>query len=268
MCIKIEMSSLWLNEGPVFIVFGYRYYTCSLTLYALNSYLPHMRDTISSNSLLADAVDVDATSFTTDLAKTIVLIADDHMLVRDGLKLLVAGILGDVQFLEAGDADSLLRMADSHATIQVGLVDLNMPGMERGFRLAELARRHPSLRLVVVSALTTPDVVRRTLEIPTVYAFVPKSASSDQMRLAIESAMQSIKLPYMHTLGQDTKLDAVLTPRLEQIRALLRQGMSNKLIASTLGISEGTVKNHMSEIFKVLHVSNRTQAAQIDSDSL
>ena len=58
-----------------------------------------------------------------------------------------------------------------------------------------------------------------------------------------------------------------LSPRLEEVRALLKQGMTNKRIAQTLNISEGTVKNYMTEIFRALNVSNRTQAAQYDPDT-
>lgn len=197
-----------------------------------------------------------------------VLIADDHALVRDGIKMLVCGILGPVRFVEAGDGNALAEAVRGHAGVQLALVDLNMPGMERGYRLAALAREHPALPLVVVSALTAPDVVRRTMEIPTVYAFVPKSASAEHMRAAIASALSGQKLPFSPVLGDARRPEVSLTPRMEEIRSLLRQGMSNKLIARTLGISEGTVKNHMSEIFKALHVSNRTQAAQMDLDRL
>jgi DNA-binding NarL/FixJ family response regulator len=125
-----------------------------------------------------------------------VLIADDHVLVRDGIKLLVSSILGSVRFLEAGDGHSLARVVQLQPTIDLTLVDLNMPGMEKGFRLAELTRQRPSLAVVVVSALTSPDVVRRTLDIPGVYAFVPKSATSDRMHAAIEAALQGTRLPY------------------------------------------------------------------------
>jgi DNA-binding CsgD family transcriptional regulator len=59
-----------------------------------------------------------------------------------------------------------------------------------------------------------------------------------------------------------------LTPRQEEIRRMLRQGMSNKVIAAALGISEGTVKNHVSEIFKALNATNRTQAAQRDRSTM
>ncbi len=197
-----------------------------------------------------------------------VLIADDHVLVRDGIKLLVSGLLGPVQFLEAGDGRSLLDVARLHPELKLALVDLNMPGMDKGFRLTELAREHPSLAVVVVSALTSPDVVRRAMDVPTVYAFVPKSAPSDRMRSAIEAALIGTRLPYQPVADAGRVLDLALTPRLEEVRALLRQGMSNKLIASTLGISEGTVKNHMTDIFRALNVSNRTQAARHDPDTL
>ncbi len=166
------------------------------------------------------------------------------------------------------DDHALMRAARVHPTARLGLVDLNMPGMERGFRLTELAHRHPNLPLVVISALTSPDVVRRTLEIPSVHAFVPKSAPSEHICAAIDAALQGRKLPFAHRAPEARRPEVVLTPRMEEVRQLLRQGMSNKLIARTLGISEGTVKNHMSEIFKALQVSNRTQAAQLDADSL
>ena len=197
-----------------------------------------------------------------------VLIADDHALVRDGMRGLVAAWLGDARCIEVGDGDALMRAAAAHPAARLALVDLNMPGMERGFRLAELAHRHPGLPLVVISALTSPDVVRRSLDMATVHAFVPKSAPSEQIGAAIDAALEGRKLPYAHRAPEARRPDVVLTPRMEEVRQLLRQGMSNKLSARTLGISEGTVKNHMSEIFKALQVSNRTQAAQLDADTL
>ncbi len=195
-----------------------------------------------------------------------VLVADDHLLVRDGLKLLVASILGPVRFLEAGDADSLLHMARSVPPPSLALVDLNMPGMDRGSRLAELAHRCPRLPVVVISALTSPDVVRRTLDIASVHAFVPKSATAEHMRAAIEAALQGARLPFDANFSDSAEPQILLAPRLEEVRNLLRQGMSNKLIASQLGISEGTVKNYMSEIFRALNVTNRTQAARFEAD--
>ncbi len=200
--------------------------------------------------------------------KTTILIADDHALVRDGMRALVASVLGDVLCTEAADADSLMQAAGGDPPAQLALVDLNMPGMEKGFRLAELARRYPALPVVVISALTSPDVVRRTLELPNVFAFVPKSAPSDDLCTAMAAALRGQRLPFNPRVADSRRPEVLLTPRMEEVRQLLRQGMSNKLIASTLGLSEGTVKNYMSEIFRALNVSNRTQAAQLDADTL
>lgn len=201
-------------------------------------------------------------------AAVTVLIADDHALVRDGMRGLIASLLGAVRCVEAADGEALLRAAERHPGARLALVDLNMPGMERGLGLATLARRHPALAVIVISALTSPDVVRRTLEMPSVHAFVPKSAPSGQLRAAIEAALNGRRLPFAGRAAPVAEAPGALTPRMEEVRQLLRQGMSNKQIARTLGISEGTVKNHLSEIFRVLQVSNRTQAAQIDAERL
>ena len=200
--------------------------------------------------------------------KTRILIPDDHALVRDGMRALVAGVLDGVHCTEAADAETLLKAAASEPPAQLALIDLNMPGMEKGFRLAELARRHPGLPVVVISALTSPDVVRRMLALPNVYAFVPKSAPSDTLCAVIAAALRGERTPFAQQLADARRPDVVLTPRMEEVRQLLRQGLSNKRIASQLGLSEGTVKNYMSEIFRALNVSNRTQAAQMDADRL
>jgi DNA-binding CsgD family transcriptional regulator len=71
-----------------------------------------------------------------------------------------------------------------------------------------------------------------------------------------------MKLPTEQIKGSSAHGQAALTPRQDEIRLMLRQGMSNKAIATSLGISEGTVKNHISEIFRVLNATNRTQVAQ------
>src|SRR5580658_2671181 len=181
------------------------------------------------------------------------------MLVRQGIKLLVEGVISPVHFLEAADGDSLLKLAGSN-TVSLALIDWKMPNMREGLCLGEMARRHPDTPIVVISAFTSPDVVRLALDIPTVYAFVAKSGGVEDISAAIQAAMQRLKLPPRLTRTGGALQTPVLTPRQSQIRRLLRQGMSNKVIAQTLGISEGTVKNHISEIFRILKTTNRTQA--------
>jgi DNA-binding NarL/FixJ family response regulator len=192
-----------------------------------------------------------------------ILIADDHALVRDGLKLILAKAFPQAQILEAGDAESMLRATRSTAGLGVAVVDLSMPGMELGNKLDTLAQLHPNLPLVVLSAFSTPDVVHRTLEVPTVYAFVPKSASANHMCLAVQGALQGIKM-MLPLATEYAPWDVGLTPRLREILVLVRQGKTNKQIARVLNITEGTVKNRVTEIFRALNVSNRTQAAQYE----
>lgn len=198
------------------------------------------------------------------LAPTI-LIADDHDLVRDGVKLMVAAIWPGARLLEAADAGALRQQARSLAGPALALVDLNMPGMDKGAGLALLARECPRLRVVVVSALTSPDVIRRALDLRNVYAFVPKSAGGQYMRQALEAALAGRRLAHEPPASAPLD-DGRLTPRMEEIRHLVKQGLSNKQIARQLNLSEGTVKNYLSEIFRLLQVSNRTQAARYDPE--
>ena len=198
------------------------------------------------------------------LPQATVLLADDHMLVRHGLKMLVSSLLGEVRFVEATDGDALLHAMHNNPAASLALIDVKIPAMQGGHRLLEFAQRHPRIPLVVVSALTSPHFARRIMNIHSVYAVVPKSATTDCVRVAINSAMAGRKVP----LPPPGRADAVqpallLTPRQRQICTLLRQGMSNKMIAGMLGIGEGTVKNHISDIFRVLNATNRTQAAQM-----
>ena len=112
-------------------------------------------------------------------------------------------------------------------------------------------------------------MVRRALELPTVYAFITKSAGSARMREAMLAALAGRKLsfepPAIHSA--EAAPGAALTPRMQEIRGLLQRGWSNKHIAQQLHLSEGTVKNYRSEIFRLLQVSNRTQAAQYDDET-
>lgn len=169
----------------------------------------------------------------------LILIADAQTPVRERLKMLVAQILGEARFLDAHDGTSLLKAA-AHAEVCLALVDLDMEGMNGGARLVELSRMYPQLPLVIV----------------------PKNSGIALMRAAVEAAMAGCSSPAVRTERAQARATRVLTPRQEQIRNLLRQGMSNKMIARVLGISTGTVKNHITEIFRVLNATNRTQAAQ------
>lgn len=192
-----------------------------------------------------------------------VLIADDHALVRTGIKMLVNGVLGEIRFVEVADGDALLAAVQEPLALRLAIVDLQMPKMFAGRRLADVALAQPEVPLIVLSSVGSAEVMRQAMAIPTVYAFLLKSASTETIHAAIEAALARTKFSAAPE-ASEVRPVAGLTPRQEQIRALLRRGMSNKTIAAELGISEGTVKNHITEIFKVLKTSNRTQAAQTE----
>ena len=201
----------------------------------------------------------------TQVNKVKILLADDHQLVREGLKLLIGQFGGAPEFLEAHDYASLRDQLRAHPEVDLAVVDLNMPGTNHGAGLESLASAYPAVPVVVVSAFTSPDTVRKVLVCPSVYAFVPKNGSPDCVRRAMQAGLARNKIGEVNDASAETMQAAeTLPPRLVAVRALLREGKSNKMIAQQLGVGEGTVKNYMSEIFKALKVTNRTQAARFD----
>jgi DNA-binding NarL/FixJ family response regulator len=194
-----------------------------------------------------------------------ILIADDHQLVREGLKLLIGQLDAGLSFVEAKDYASLRAQLLAHPELAAAVVDLHMPGSEQGDGLQAVAKAHPHLPLVIVSAYSSPDVVRKALMLSTVYAFVPKNGSAACMHTALKAALARDKIGEVSDAAPEAaRSPDLLAPRLAAVRELLREGKSNKVIAHELGLSEGTVKNYMSEIFKSLKVNNRTQAARFD----
>lgn len=177
--------------------------------------------------------------------------------------MLVSSVLSGAEFIEVADGDVLLEVMTATApALRLALIDLQMPNMFSGKRLAEIARLRPDVPLIALSSISSQEVTWRVMKIPTVYALVPRSASAETMRAAIEAAIARMK--FSGISDPKAPAGARLTPRQEQIHALLRCGMRNKMIAAELGISVGTVKNHVRAILKVLNASNRTQAAQTE----
>ena len=202
-----------------------------------------------------------------------ILIADDHALVRDGLRLVLQQLAADEPcvFVEALDYQSLNQQLRAHPTLDLAVVDLQMPGAQRGTSLEGISRSFPDLPLLVVSAFSSPDVVQKVLLLPSVYAFVPKGAGHGCLLAAAQACLQRRKAGEISDVpAPNPPLGAnelALAPRLAAVHALLRVGKSNKEIAYELDLSEGTIKNYMSEIFRHLKVVNRTQAARLNENS-
>jgi DNA-binding NarL/FixJ family response regulator len=189
------------------------------------------------------------------------LLADAHALVREGLKHVIWRKRPHIRFVEFSNAISLMKGYSIAPEASLALVDISMPGMVRGAGLTRIARALPGIPMVIVASIEDPALVQRSRSIPAVRSIVTKNSSAEQLHVAIDAALAGDRLMLAVPPNSALKPKAGFTPRMIEVHTLLCQGMGNRSIADALNISEGTVKNYMSEIFRALGVSNRTQAA-------
>lgn len=197
-----------------------------------------------------------------------VLLADDHALFREGVRLVLESLVEEpLEVVEASDFIQALAFIRSGFDVDVGLVDLNMPGMDGFSGIEALKRASPDLHLVVVSASQAPQDVRRALDAGAV-GYITKSSSSAAMLEAIRKVLSGdtflspgLELPATPSGEDADAIKTLLTPRQRDALAMLRQGKSNKEIARDLDLAEITVKLHVTAILRALGVENRTQAA-------
>ncbi len=196
------------------------------------------------------------------------VIADDHPLFRGALREAVAGMLERVEIAEAGTFDQVVELLDRGGDVDLILLDLKMPGV-RGFSgLMYMRAQYPSLPVVVVSANDDPTAIRRCMEFGA-SGFIPKTLGIDVMRGAIRRVLDGgVWTPPDVDLsaGSDAETAelmarmATLTPQQVRVLMMLSEGLLNKQIAYQLGVSEATVKAHVSAILQKLGVESRTQA--------
>jgi DNA-binding NarL/FixJ family response regulator len=196
------------------------------------------------------------------------VIADDHPLFRGALREAVTGLFQHVEIGEAGSFEDVATLLESGGEVDLILLDLNMPGV-RGFSgLIYLRAQYPSVPIVVVSANDDPTVIRRCMDLGT-SGFIPKTLGIEEMRAAIKRVLEGgVWTPSDVDLstGADTETAnlmarlASLTPQQVRVLMMLSEGLLNKQIAYELGVSEATVKAHVSAILQKLGVESRTQA--------
>jgi DNA-binding NarL/FixJ family response regulator len=196
------------------------------------------------------------------------LIADDHPLFRGALREAVSGLFQQVEIGEAGSFEDVTKLLESGGEVDLILLDLNMPGV-RGFSgLIYLRAQYPSVPIVVVSANDDPTVIRRCMDLGT-SGFIPKTLGIEEMRGAIKRVLEGgVWTPPDVDLsaGADTETANLLarlgslTPQQVRVLMMLSEGLLNKQIAYELGVSEATVKAHVSAILQKLGVESRTQA--------
>jgi len=196
------------------------------------------------------------------------VIADDHPLFRGALREAVSGLYRNADIAEAGVFDDVAKILDKGGDVDLILLDLSMPGV-RGFSgLMYLRAQYPSVPVVIVSANDDPVVIRRCMDFGA-SGFIPKTLGVEVMREAIASVLKGgVWTPPDVDLSATTDAEtsallgrlSTLTPQQVRVLMMLSEGLLNKQIAYELGVSEATVKAHVSAISQKLGVESRTQA--------
>lgn len=187
---------------------------------------------------------------------------------RGALREAVTGLFSQVDIAEAGTFEEVTDLAERGGDVDLILLDLSMPGV-RGFSgLMYLRAQYPSLPVVVVSANDDPTVIRRCMEFGA-SGFIPKTLGIDSLRQAVIRVLQGeVWTPPDVDLTRQSDAEtaamiarlATLTPQQVRVLMMLSGGLLNKQIAYELGVSEATVKAHVSAILQKLGVESRTQA--------
>ncbi len=192
------------------------------------------------------------------------LIIEDHPLYRDALIHLMQEIIGKSETVATNSAEKGLRLAETLPNLALILLDLGLPGLNGIEAIIAFHRKMPLIPIIVVSASENRQEVATALHEGAI-AFVSKAVSAEIMTDVVRRILSgAITEPEWITAnGKNTIQDEFwpkLTVRQHETLVLLSEGHSNKEIALRLGLSEMTIKVHVSALFRVLNVVNRTQA--------
>ncbi len=192
-----------------------------------------------------------------------ILIVDDHPVVRDGLKGMLAGQNG---FELAGEAANGLQAVEQAAQLvpDVVLMDLRMPELDGVEATARIRRDLPGVRVLVLTTYDTDAEILHAIEAGAT-GYILKDAPREELFRAIRATAQgqSYLSPAVATrlMGQlRAPAQDALSPREIDVLTWVAKGASNKQIGQHLHISEATVKSHLLHIFEKLSVNDRTQA--------
>lgn len=195
-----------------------------------------------------------------------VLIADDHPLFRQALALALGRVVPGERAVEAGTLSAASRLAGEIDDLRLILLDLKMPGAVGYSGIALLHAERPEVPILVVSSAEGGSATDEVRSFGAV-GFVNKNGDLSAMEAAIAAALE--RRPATRAAAPASPEQAVretvagLTPTELKVLLAVVEGQLNKQIAYALGISEATVKGHMTAIMRKLDVSNRTQAALV-----
>jgi DNA-binding NarL/FixJ family response regulator len=201
-------------------------------------------------------------------ATTRLVIADDHPLFRDALRQAVESVVASARIDEAGSFEELTALLDQDSDVDLVLLDLTMPGISGFSGLIYLRAQFPAIPVVIVSASDDGGTIRQSLDFGA-SGFIPKRFGVDTLRDAITKVLGGeVWVPADTDLSSATDPELVrlrdrlvtLTPQQVRVLMMLSEGLLNKQIAYELGVSEATIKAHVSAILQKLGVESRTQA--------
>ena len=176
---------------------------------------------------------------------------------RSGLRMVLSASMPHAEVFEAGTLDEAIQGAPDK--IDVMLLDIKMPGLNGVEGIALLKRRWPLVPVLMLSSLDEPETVRHAIARGAT-AFISKAGTADKIVSLINQVLHGeTGVTDTHKKNSDSILH--LTPRQCEVLGLLCQGLSNKLIARQLVLSENTVRGHVQSILAFLQVSSRSEAA-------
>jgi DNA-binding NarL/FixJ family response regulator len=209
-----------------------------------------------------------------------VLVADDEPLIAAGIRTVLESA-GDIEVVAVADSGrAAIDVAVAHR-VDVALVDIKMPGLDGLDALAELRRRAPSIRTVILTSFGSEPNVLRALQIGAA-GFVLKNCAPAELIRAVRAARagDAFLSPEVtrYVLGMVTPIDArrkraaaerlaALTPRETEVACLVAEGLPNAEIGRRLHMSEPTIKTYMSRVLTKLGCANRVQAALLVRDA-
>ncbi len=209
-----------------------------------------------------------------------VLLADDHTLVRQGLMPFIGMLAPDVAIVEADTLDEALARAQTEQPLDLVLLDLNMPGMNRLEGLGRLRQALPTTPVVILTGSVEADDVHEAAEAGAA-GYIPKTLNSTAMVNALRLVLSGER--YFPSFAfQPKRLAEPVAPvtpvvsdnplcrldeRERQIVGMMVDGATNKVIAREMGLQEVTIKVHTRKIYRKLGAANRSQAIRIIMES-
>ncbi|HWP11509.1 MAG TPA: response regulator transcription factor [Ramlibacter sp.] len=188
-----------------------------------------------------------------------IVLADDHDLVRSGIKALLSMVDGLEVIAEARDGEELIALVDSLMP-DVVMTDISMPGMDGITAISHIHARHPQVRLLVLSMYDTVDFVKRAVA-NGACGYLMKDAPPFELEQSVRSVMAtgsyfSPAIAQRLLQPSEPTVDDELTHRQVEILRLIAQGRASKEIAYELGLSPKTVDVHRARIMERLHLND------------